>query len=249
VTGHVTDIWRHPIKSHGREALQRVALTAGTTLPWDRTWAVAHERAKIQDGEWGVCGNFQRGSKSPALMAIEARLDQTSGQLTLTHPDCPVLTFDPETDAAAFLDWVAPLRNPEQPAPRRLTRPSTRGMTDSPYPSISILNHASRRALSDKAGRDVSARRFRGNIWLDGLGPWEEFEWIGKIVRIGSAELRVEERIVRCAATSANPDTGKRDMDTPGTIDTGWGHQDFGVYAVVVSDGDVRVGDSAELVR
>ncbi len=40
---HVTDIFRHPLKSHGREALQLVALSRGETMPWDRCWAVAHE--------------------------------------------------------------------------------------------------------------------------------------------------------------------------------------------------------------
>ena len=43
MTPKVTQLWRHPVKSHGREALERVTLTAGETLPWDRLWAVAHD--------------------------------------------------------------------------------------------------------------------------------------------------------------------------------------------------------------
>ena len=39
-------LWRHPIKGHGREALETVDLTEGRTMPWDRRWAVAHEAAK-----------------------------------------------------------------------------------------------------------------------------------------------------------------------------------------------------------
>lgn len=243
MTGRVIEIWRHPIKSHGREALETVTVTAGTTLPWDRHWAVAHARAKVADGDWAVCGNFQRGSKSAALMAMDAALDEATGEITLTHPDLPALTFDPERDASAFLDWVDPLTDPDQPAPVRITRARDRGMTDTPFPSISILNHASLRALSDLAGRDVAARRFRGNIWLDGLGPWEEFEWIGRTLRIGTAEFRVDERIQRCTATSANPDTGRRDMDTPGLIERGWAHRDFGIYAVAVTGGAVSLGN------
>ena len=44
---NVAALWRHPIKSHGREALQTVALTAGQTMPFDRTWAVMHSRGHV----------------------------------------------------------------------------------------------------------------------------------------------------------------------------------------------------------
>lgn len=248
MTGTVTDLWRHPIKSHGREALEHVTVAAGTTLPWDRTWAVAHANAKVADGEWGVCGNFQRGARTPAIMAITARLDEETGQITLSHPDRPDLTFDPDGEAQAFLDWVAPLTDPAHPAPVRLVRARDRGMTDTPFPSISILSRASLRALSGQAGQDMAAERFRGNIWLDGLEPWEEFGWIGRNLRIGSAEFRVEERIGRCAATSANPDTGRRDIDTPATLKSGWGHSDFGIYAVATNEGRIAIGDRSELL-
>ena len=49
MTDTVTEIWRHPVKSHGREALETVTLTAGQTMPGDRVWAVAHE-ASTADG-------------------------------------------------------------------------------------------------------------------------------------------------------------------------------------------------------
>ncbi len=42
MTGQVTQIWRHPIKSHGRETLQEVTVIPGQTMPGDRVWAVDH---------------------------------------------------------------------------------------------------------------------------------------------------------------------------------------------------------------
>ena len=47
----VVEIWRHPIKSHGREALSTVAVTAGQTLPLDRAWAVAHDQTDVDGSE------------------------------------------------------------------------------------------------------------------------------------------------------------------------------------------------------
>lgn len=90
-------IWRHPIKSHGREALGSVTLAAGATLPWDRRWAVAHEAAQINRDTpaWAECVNFSRGAKAPRLMALNAVLDEATATLTLAHPDRPTLTFPP----------------------------------------------------------------------------------------------------------------------------------------------------------
>ena len=36
MTGTLTRIDRHPIKSHGRESLAAIDVKAGHTLPWDR---------------------------------------------------------------------------------------------------------------------------------------------------------------------------------------------------------------------
>ena len=116
-------------------------------------------------------------------------------------------------------------------------------MTDSDFPSVSILNLASLEALGARLGAPLAMERFRGNVWLDGLKPWAEFGWIGREIRIGSATFAVRERITRCKATAVNPDTGRPDADTLGGLSAGWGHQDFGVYAEVVGGGPVALGD------
>ena len=63
----VTDIFRHPLKSHGREALKEVTLSQGAAMPWDRHWAVVHEASKADGSGWASCANFSRGSKAPLL--------------------------------------------------------------------------------------------------------------------------------------------------------------------------------------
>ncbi|WP_170519183.1 MOSC domain-containing protein [Ruegeria atlantica] len=245
MTAEVTQLWRHPIKSHGREAVETVNVTPGQTMPGDRVWAVAHEASKADGSKWVPCANFSRGAKAPQLMAIST---QSNGDtLTLSHPDRPDLTFAPDSEQQAFLDWVRPLMPASRAASARIIRVTGRGMTDSDFPSISLCNLASHRAVGQKLGQDLSVRRWRGNIWFDGLPLWEEFDWLGREVQIGEAVLRVRERITRCLATTANPDTGVRDTDTLGALET-WGHQDFGVYAEVLEGGAISVGDKVELL-
>lgn len=247
MTARLDRISRHPIKGHGREDLAAVLLTAGACLPWDRQWAVAHEAAKLSPG-WNPCVNFARGAKAPALMAVTARLDEASARVTLSHPDLPDLSFRPDdpADLPRFLAWAEPLNPPERARPERIVS-AGRGMTDSDFPSVSVLSLASLADLSARMGQDLSVHRWRGNLWLDGLEPFAEWDWIGTTLRIGEAELRIEERITRCKATSANPETGVIDADTLGGLQAAYGHQDFGLYAVVTRGGRIAVGDPVEV--
>ncbi|SHJ78218.1 hypothetical protein SAMN05444000_11314 [Shimia gijangensis] len=247
MTAHVAALWRHPIKSHGREALDRVALTAGQTMPWDRRWAVTHEAAKTDGSAWAECVNFSRGAKAPSLMALTAQSNEVSGQVTLTHPDLGEIAFNPDSDPTAFLDWVRSIMPEGRAQSAGIVRVEDRGMTDTDYPSISLLNLASNDALSNEMSQDLSMNRWRGNIIIDGLASWAEKDWIGKTLKIGTVTFDVREEITRCLATTANPETGIRDADTLGALKA-LGHQEFGVYAVVTRPGEIAVGDTIEVL-
>ena len=121
-------------------------------------------------------------------------------------------------------------------------------MTDSPFPSVAILSNASLRALSHLLGQDLSPHRFRGNLWIEGTTAFEEFDWIGRRLRIGQAVLKVEKRITRCAATQVNPETGHPDADTLTALKAHYGHRDFGIYAVVTEGGTVNLNDKVTLL-
>lgn len=243
MSARIAHICRHPVKAIGREDLDSVVLEPGNWLPFDRLWAVAHDRARL-DGGWAPKMNFLRGVTDPTLMAATARLDDDGATLTLDHPAAGMVTFRPDApdDAPVFLEWVGRIWSGDLPAPTGLYRAADAHLTDVPEPFVSIHNTASHRAVGDRLGTEISIHRWRGNIWLDGLGPWQEFEWIGREITLGNVTLEVRQRITRCKATMANPETGRRDADTLGALRT-WDHQDFGVYAIVTSGGSLAVGD------
>lgn len=248
MTGTLAHIWRHPIKAHGVEALKTADLITGQTLPWDRIWAVVHELSQADGTEWVSCGNFSRGAKAPSLMAISAKLDEATETITLTHPDLPPITFSPESGSDTFVNWVHPIMPAGKTGSARIVRAMQRGMTDSDFPSISLNNLASNHAVGEKLGQTLSPLRWRGNLWFDGLAPWQEFDWVGKRLRVGTAELDIRERITRCMATTVNPQTGKRDAATLDVLQNNWDHKQFGVYGVVVKDGQIAIGDKIEVL-
>lgn len=242
MTIRLAHICRHPIKAYGREMLASVRLSAGKGLPFDREWAVAHEAAKLAPG-WNPCMNFTRGAKVPALMAVTAELDEAARRVTLAHPVAGGITVAPDepTDQARLLTWADPLIPPGRARPAAVVQGGV-AMTDSDFPSVSVLSLASLAALSKQMGTDLSIHRWRANLWLEGASPWAEWDWIGQRFRLGDAVLEVVERITRCTATTVDPETGKVQGNTLAALETGYGHQDFGIYARVIAGGEIALG-------
>ncbi|MEM6589684.1 MAG: MOSC N-terminal beta barrel domain-containing protein [Pseudomonadota bacterium] len=241
-------IWRHPIKAHGRENVPRVHLTEGQTMPWDRRWAVAHELSDADGSEWAPCRKFTRASSAPSVQGISAQMNESLGRLTLSHPDLDDLCFDPDREQNAFLSWVRQIMPASKPQSVRLVRSAAQGMTDTNYPSISFINLASHAAVARLTSPDLSLQRWRCNVHMDGLEAWDEFDWVGKTIRAGEAELRIQEPIERCQVPAANPATGTADTDILGTLMRGFGHVNFGISAVVTKSGGLAVGDTVEVI-
>jgi hypothetical protein len=134
----------------------------------------------------------------------------------------------------------------------RLVRPDQPGECYDEYP-ISLVSRSSIEELSRQPGAPAGfeGRRFRPNFLLAGCGPHEEDSWIGAIIRIGEELLlRVVARDPRCAITTHDPQSGKRDVDTLRLIlsyrpSTRAAY--FGVYGIVERPGTVSLGDEVVL--
>ncbi len=249
----LAEIYRHPVKSLGEEALDAVALVPGRPLPWDRAWAIGHARTGWAPGRspWADKGNWVDQTNVPRLAQISVSFDEGSGRLVLRHPDRPELTVRPDCrgDDAALTDWVAPLaEGTVRAGPYHVCRQPGVQFTDFPETHVSVASTASLRALEAIAGTALEPIRFRMNLWLDGLEPWAELDMIGREIEVGAARLRLIARDKRCAATTASPATGERDVPVPALLRKSFGHMDFGVYAQVVAGGTVRRGDTARPV-
>lgn len=243
----IAALWRHPLKAHGREALDRVTLHAGQSMPYDRTWAVAHTQSKASSGAWASCANFTRGAGMPQLQAISATLDEGTERLTLRHPDLAELVFHPDRDVQNFLAWIAPLCPDARAQPADILRLDGRGYTDSPVPSISMMSHSSHSAVEHSVGAALDITRWRGNIWVEGAEAWDEFNWVGRRAKLGGATLGFDAPYTRCKSINANTQTGLRDLDLLAALDR-FGHREFGIGCSVITGGDIHVGDTLELV-
>lgn len=83
---------------------------------------------------------------------------------------------------------------------------------------VSMLNIASVRELGLEMKQEINPLRFRMNIWLEGLDPFEELSWVDKYpgtreISIGHARFRVDDACERCPAINASPVNGRTDLD------------------------------------
>lgn len=240
MTGTLAHIWRHPVKGIGCEACEQVDLTPEAAVIGDRVWALLNAEAEDTD-DWQPRRNFLQVASGPALAAVSTV--STGNGLVLTHPARDPLNFEPSSDPSALRVWIGDLWPGDRPGPARLVKAPAQGMTDVPFASVSIGNLASLRTLSQTAGFHIDMRRFRINLWLDGLAPWEELDLLSGDITLGGATLAPVEPIERCRAPDANPQTGARDISMLRALEDGWATRNFGVYFKVKSGGTVAVGD------
>jgi len=139
--------------------------------------------------------------------------------------------------------------------PLRLVRSEEPGAgVDRGLGPVTMLSDASLDELARQTHADaIDGRRFRMLIGIAGCAPHEEDDWLGGLVRVGEAVVRLHEQVARCAITTQNPETGVPDLDTLREIARYRGARDgdpklidFGVFGEVETPGRVRVGDPVE---
>jgi len=116
-----------------------------------------------------------------------------------------------------------------------------------PSNSISLINLNSVDDFQNKINHQVEFERFRGNIYFKGVPPWEERNWINKIIKINNIPFLVQSHISRCSATNLQPNTSNFTINLPLELKKIYKHLDMGVYLIPLNDGYIKVGDKLEL--
>ncbi|MFN0219443.1 MAG: MOSC domain-containing protein [Hyphomicrobium sp.] len=242
-------LYRYPVKGLAPEALQRVTLATGETMPFDRAYAIENGPGPFDpdDPKHLPKLHFVMLMRNELLATLRVSFDDATQTLSVAKAGAPTVSGDLRTEAgrAAIEAVIAgTVVKGLRGAPRIIASPG-HSFSDVDAKCLHIVNLESVRALEAKMDAKVDPRRFRPNIIVDGWPPWSEFDAIGKTLKIGATILEVFSRTERCAATTVDPETGVRDLKIPSFLSKTYGHTDFGVYARVVGAGPIAVGDAA----
>ena len=109
--------------------------------------------------------------------------------------------------------------------------------------SVSLLNIQSINDFQKKIDKEIETSIFRGNICIDGIEPWKEREWIGKIIKINNVSFKVEKNIPRCVAINLKPQTDDNSFNLLQSLKKTYNHFDMGIYLTALDDGKINIGD------
>jgi uncharacterized protein YcbX len=245
----VAALHRYPVKGLSPERLARAELTRGAYFPGDRLFAIENGPSGFDPAapQHQPKAKFLMLMRNEALARLRTRYEDGTATLLIEEGGREAARGDLSTREgrlaleAFFRRFMArELRGP----PKVLAAPDGFRFTDSRKGFVSLINLASVGAIEAMVGAPVDPLRFRGNLHVEGLGAWAEFDLVGRELEGPSGlRLKVTKRIERCAATNVDPASGIRDLDIPSTLMRRLGHFDCGVYAEVLRDGSLVEGE------
>ena len=113
--------------------------------------------------------------------------------------------------------------------------------------SVSLLNIQSINDFQKKIDKEIEPSIFKGNICIDGIEPWKEREWIGKIIKINNVSFKVEKNIPRCVAINLKPQTDDNSFNLLQSLKKTYNHFDMGIYLTALDDGKINIGDKINI--
>lgn len=257
----VAACYLYPVKGLTPMETPALDLRPGESAAGDRAFVFAFADASRQgpDG-WVSKKEALTLINTPGLAAVQAAYDAGTRRLTLAHAkhDAVNGSVDSPADRARLCDWLTevvlqlpknPLRDRPGHLPLQLLGDGRSRFTDRGPQQISIAGDASAHDLAQRVGASVDLRRFRLNLVLRGLAPWEELGWAGRRLRIGAVTATVTAPLVRCKAIETSPDGGVRDLTLLNTLEAAFGHLHFGVEARVESAGCIHRGDAVSVLE
>ena len=237
------------MKGLSPEPLARTQLSIGATVPCDRLYAI----------ENGPCGfdptapayfpkqRFLMLMKNERLAALRTAFDEASHTLVIVHDGREAARGDlrtprdaPRSNASSHSSAPTNCAGRRKSCMRRAT--ASRMWRARSYRSSTLPRSPRWRMPSGR--RSIRCACAATSTWLAGR-PGASSICSARRSRSGLRRgCKIVKRIVRCAATEVDPDTGIRDLAIPSTLMRTFGHADCGVYGEVIADGTVAVGDA-----
>lgn len=263
IVGTVRDLWRYPVRSVLGEALEVASLGENGVIG-DRSYSV------IENDKFAMVSAAMSAKKWSALVGVRAEFveeptpDAPPPSARLLFPDgAELLSDDPALaerlsaltgrDVSLWTGQAAGAGKSDEADARADGKSSPVAPWALQWPSsaIHLLTTATVRAANAIYPDGVfDPIRFRPNIVLNtpDVTGFAENKWLGKTLAIGeNVRLRIDEDCERCVMTTLGHGNLKEDQNILKTLYKE-NNRNFGIYASVVTLGQVRAGDTAALL-
>jgi uncharacterized protein len=180
----VEQIWRYPVKSIGGEQVETTTADKNG-IRGDRVWAVQNAAGKLGSGK-----DSRRFSRIVGLLGVRARYED------LADPPVVIGADDREYPVATGCadEFLRKLTGHADIRVRRDT-----GLMHFDGVPFTIVGTATLDWLATEVPTvEIDARRLRPNVVVRTSEPFEEESWLGRPVRVGTAEAVFELVLPRC---------------------------------------------------
>ena len=250
-----------PVKSVSYQSINRCEIKQNIGIVGDRIFAFAKDldldQAKLfekspaeRKGKWNKILTLKN---SPALNKYNFSFNNE--KLTLILKDKQILTIDINqlSERQALSNKITELED-------SLKQPIVL-MKNDDFPffdtsiskkvdfinSVSLLNIQTINDFEKKIEKKIETSIFRGNICIDGIEPWKEREWIGKIIKINNVFFKVEKNIPRCVAINLKPQTDDNSFNLLQSLKKTYNHFEMGIYLTALDDGNISIGNTIDI--
>ena len=248
----IKSIHYFPVKSVSFQNIETSNIKKNLGMENDRIFAFSRgldsDKSKLleKDPKQRKLNNFLTLKNSPVLNKYNFLYKNE--KLTLTHQDKELVTISPDNEEERVL-----LTNKLTELENSLTQPIIllknkdfpfydTSHSNKIFNSMSLINLKSINDFENKISKKVEFERFRANFYIEGLDPWEERNWIGKIVKINNVSFKVEKNIPRCVAINLKPKTDTT-INLLKSLKDQFNHFDMGIYLTALDDGKINIGD------
>src|ERR1700733_3544849 len=168
---HVQAIYRYPVKGLTAEAIDRVVLQRGATLPFDRAYAIENGpgRFDAQAPRHLPKITFLMLMRNERLAGLRSRFDRGTETLTIQRDGKQVARGQLSTKLGRQLVeqfFAGFMKSELRGAPKIVSAPG-HSFSDVSAKCLHIINLASLRELERVAGRTIAPGRFRANLHLE----------------------------------------------------------------------------------
>jgi hypothetical protein len=252
----------HPVKGLKAIPVEKAVVTA-RGLAHDRRFMVVDAEGHFLSQRefprmatvWTEVAGDELRLAAPDLEEVAVPLEPLDGEplvATVWDSECAAIAPSPEADRWLSEALGRPCRLVYMPdSTRRESKPRAAGpghlvgFADG-YAHL-VISEASLAALNARLARPVPMERFRPNIVVAGCAPFAEDGW--RDFTVGTATLRMAKPCGRCQVTTTDQSTGDVTGPEPLATLSSWRMSPefgamFGMNAVTVRPGEVRVGDA-----